>query len=227
VLWNAKLGHGDALHVSDLDSGRPGLEIFAIHEHAGHGKGADFRDAASGKVLWSKPAFDVPRGCALDIDPRHAGHECWASNFPELFDCRGKSIGRKPRTCNMGIWWDGDLLRELLSGTRITKWNWESQIEESLLRADDFGCAANNGSKANPCVCADLWGDWREEIIYRTLDGKSLRIFTSAHPTTIRRPCLMQDSIYRLGIAWQNVGYNQPAHLSGPVERTAIENSGK
>ena len=27
-------------------------------------------------------------------------------------------------------------------------------------------------------------------------------------------PTLMHDPVYRLGVAWQNVSYNQPAHLS-------------
>jgi rhamnogalacturonan endolyase len=65
----------------------------------------------------------------------------------------------------MGIWWDGDLLRELLDGTTIAKWDYRNGRIERLLDGRDYGCASNNGSKANPCLCADILGDWREEVI--------------------------------------------------------------
>jgi rhamnogalacturonan endolyase len=113
----------------------------------------------------------------------------------------------------MGVWWDGDLLRELLDGTRIDKWDYQRGTTERLLSADRFDCASNNGTKANPCLCADILGDWREEVIWRTRDNRELRIFSTTVPTAHRLPTLMHDPIYRLSVAWQNVGYNQPAHL--------------
>ncbi|MEY2411089.1 MAG: rhamnogalacturonan endolyase [Verrucomicrobiota bacterium] len=215
-LWNTGLGHGDAIHLSDLDPERPGLEIFDIHEHVRHEHGIDFRDARTGKILWSKPSPDVGRGVAFDIDPRHPGNECWAAGpgLDQLYTCRGESIGPKPRSCNMGIWWDGDLLRELLDGVKVTKWDYERGREIPLFSGSDFDCVANNGTKANPCLCADIFGDWREEIIARTRDNQELRIFTSTVPTRHRLVTLMQDPVYRLGVAGQNVGYNQPAHTS-------------
>jgi rhamnogalacturonan endolyase len=211
-LWNTQLGHGDALHVSDLDPTRPGLEIFNIHERARHDKGVDFRDAKTGEVLWSKPSPDVGRGVAFDIDPRHPGNECWASSFPDLFNAKGEAIGRKPRSCNFATWWDGDLLREILNGTSIDKWDFENGQEVRLLNGQDFGCAAINGSKSTPCLSADLLGDWREEVLWRTRDGKELRLFTTTIPTKHRIPTLMHDPQYRVSIAWQNVAYNQPPH---------------
>ena len=83
-----------------------------------------------------------------------------------------------------------------------------------ILSAGDFGCASNNDTKANPCLCADIFGDWREEVIWRTRDARELRIFTTTIPTAHRFPTLMHDPQYRVRIAWQNVGYNQPAHTS-------------
>ena len=214
ALWNTGLGHGDALHLSDLDPEHPGLEVFDIHEHISHPHGVDFRDAKTGKILWSKPSPDVGRGVAFDIDPRHPGHECWAAGpgLDSLYDAKGVAIGPKPRSCNMAVWWDGDLLRELLSGTTIDKWDYENGHEIRLLSAHDFAAASNNSSKANPCLCADILGDWREEVIWRSRDNQELRIFTTTLPTTHRFPTLMHDPQYRLGVAWQNVGYNQPAH---------------
>lgn len=220
-LYSTGLGHGDALHVADLDPGRPGLEVFAIHERPRHGKGATFRDARTGEVLWSRPSPDVGRGVALDLDPRHPGAECWASGpgLGSLWSARGEVVAEaKPRACNMGVWWDGDPLRELLDGTTIAKWDFEAGRTVELLQARALGCASNNGTKANPCLCADLVGDWREEVVWRSADNRELRVFVSTIPAETRRPALMEDRGYRLGVACQNVGYNQPAHLGEAVK---------
>ncbi|MEO7318843.1 MAG: hypothetical protein ABIZ56_07640, partial [Chthoniobacteraceae bacterium] len=215
-LWNTGFGHGDAIHLSDLDPEHPGLEVFDIHEHVLGDVGIDLRDAKTGKPLWTKPSPDVGRGVAFDIDPRHPGHEVWAAGpgLNALYDCQGNDIGPKPRSCNMAVWWDGDFLRELLSGTTIAKWDFENGREVPMLSAGDYDCLSNNSTKANPCLCADILGDWREEVIWRARNGCELRIFTTTIPTTHRLPTLMHDPLYRLGIAWQNVGYNQPAHTS-------------
>jgi rhamnogalacturonan endolyase len=211
-LYSTGLGHGDALHVSDLDPERPGLEVFNIHERKPEA-GATFRDAKTGKTLWSKPSPDVGRGLAADIDPRHRGSEFWASGqgLSGVWNTKGEVVSaRKPRSCNFAIWWDGDPLRELLDRTTITKWNWEKETETTLLTAT--GCSSNNGSKATPCLSADIIGDWREEVIFRTTDNQELRIYTTTIPTDLRLRTLMHDSQYRLAVAWQNAGYNQPPH---------------
>jgi len=210
-LYTTGLGHGDALHLSDLDPDRPGLEIFSIHERPTHGHGVSFLEARSGKVLWGKPSTDVGRAAAFDIDPRHRGCETWASGsgLSGYWNVKGEQVSSlKPRSCNFGIWWDGDLLRELLDRNIISKWNWENQTESRLLTAE--GCAANNGSKATPVLCADVLGDWREEVIFRTADNQELRLFTSPLPTHHRLYTLMHDPQYRLSVAWQNVAYNLP-----------------
>ena len=92
----------------------------------------------------------------------------------------------------------------------LPKWDWTREVEVPLLVAE--GCAANNGTKANPVLSADLLGDWREEVIWRSADNRELRLYTTLHPTPHRFRTLMQDSQYRLAVAWQNVGYNQPPH---------------
>jgi rhamnogalacturonan endolyase len=214
-LWNAGLRHGDAMHLSDLDPARPGLEKWGVHEEVSRngGIGAAMLDARTGRVLWStKAEKDTGRGLAADIDPRHPGAEAWGINSPDLFDARGNVIGRHPRQTNFAIWWDGDLSRELLDGTRIFKWDYEKG--ESVLLLDPAGTASNNGTKANPALSADILGDWREELIVRTEDNKALRIYVTPHPTGTRLPTLMHDPVYRLGVAWQNVAYNQPPHTS-------------
>jgi rhamnogalacturonan endolyase len=214
-LYSTRLGHGDAMHVTDIDPDSPGLEVFSIHENPRHDHGVALRDAATGELIWSRPSSDAVRGLAMDIDPRHRGLECWGagSGLGDLFNCKGEAIGRRPRSCNMGVWWDGDPLRELLDGTTISKWDYASGRTSTLVQARDFGCAANNGSKSNPSLCADILGDWREEVIWRTRDNRELRIFTPTTPTPHRIYTLMHDPVYRMGVAWQNVSYNQPTQV--------------
>jgi rhamnogalacturonan endolyase len=210
-LYSTGLGHGDAIHLSDIDPDRPGLEVFDIHERPKHPNGAEFRDARTGALIWGKPSPDVGRGVTLDIDPRHRGYEIWASGegLHGLWNVKGEQISeKKPRSCNFAVWWDGDLLRELLDKNRISKWNWQEGTETNLVTARD--CDSNNGTKSTPTLCADILGDWREEVIWRTLDGKELRIYSTTIPTTHRLYTLMHDPIYRLSVAYQNVGYNQP-----------------
>lgn len=210
-LYSTGLGHGDALHLSDIDPNRPGLEVFNIHERPRHPNGAEFRDARTGQLLWGKKSTDVGRGVTMDIDPRHPGYEMWASGqgLSGLWNVKGEVISeRKPRSCNFGVWWDGDFLRELLDRTTISKWDWQNSSEVTLVSAQ--GCASNNSTKATPCLCADIFGDWREEVIWRSADNKELRIYTTTIPTEHRLYTLMHDPQYRLSVAWQNVGYNQP-----------------
>jgi rhamnogalacturonan endolyase len=213
-LYSTRLGHGDAMHVTDHDPDRPGLEVYDIHENARHEHGVEMHDARTGEILWSKPSEDVGRGIAMDIDPRHRGSESWAlgPGLNGVWNVKGEEIGwGRPRSCNFGVWWDGDTLRELLDGNRIAKWDYITESEIELLRAD--GCQSNNGSKSTPALCADILGDWREEVIWRTTDGRALRIYSTTDPTDRRFHTLMHDPVYRLSVAWQNVAYNQPTQV--------------
>lgn len=212
-MYTTGLLHGDALHTGDLDPDHPGLEVFMPHETPHPTAGAELHDARTGEILWGVPSrSDNGRGVAFNIDPRYPGSECWSAADNNLYSVKGKEIGRKPRSANFSIYWDGDLLQELLDGNQISKWDWEQQTQNTLFVAED--CQANNGSKSNPALSADLFGDWREELMLRTRDSKELRIFTTVIPTDTRLYTLMHDPQYRLSIAWQNVAYNQPPHTS-------------
>ena len=152
---------------------------------------------------------------SLDIDPRYRGFESWVrgADIRGLFNAKGEKISDKtPNSCNFGVFWDGDVLSELLDRNTISKWNWTNETTQSLFTAE--GCASNNGTKATPTLSADLFGDWREEVIWRTTDNKELRIYTTTIPTKYRFYTFMHDPQYRLSIAWQNVAYNQPPHTS-------------
>jgi len=221
-LYTTGIGHADALHVSDLDPSRPGLEVFSIQEKFGDA-GANFRDARTGEVIWKKPSVKAGddgegpgRGLALDIDPRYEGFESWVAGagIRGMFDAKGNQIAEKTPACNMGIYWDGDPLSEILNGVNISKWDYDSSRAVTIFDARNEGCASNNGTKANPCLSADLLGDWREELICRSNDSKELRIYSTAIPTSLKLYTLMHNPQYRLSIAWQNVAYNQPPHVS-------------
>ncbi|MBO9618724.1 MAG: rhamnogalacturonan lyase [Niabella sp.] len=221
-LYATGLGHGDALHVSDLDPSIPGLEVFDIQERFDDA-GCSFRSAATGAIYWKKPSVKAGedgegpgRGLALDVDPRYPGAECWVAGagVTGMFDCKGNKIADKTPACNMGILWDGDLLAEILNSTTIDKWDYLKQATNRLLNTANYQCKSNNGTKATPVLVGDILGDWREEVIYSTTDNKELRIFSTAIPTDYRFYTLMQDPQYRLSIAWQNVGYNQSPHTS-------------
>jgi rhamnogalacturonan endolyase len=221
-LYSTGLGHGDALHVSDLDPDRPGLEVFDIQERFGDA-GANFRDARTGEVLWKKASIRAGadgegpgRGNSFDVDPRTRGAESWVAGagLRGIWSAKGMLISEKqPTAVNFGIWWDGDLLRELLDRNVVYKWNWTAERMDTLFVAT--GAASNNGTKATPVLSGDILGDWREEIVLRVADDpRRLRIYTTTIPTTHRFTTLMHDPVYRLGIAWQNVAYNQPPHVS-------------
>ncbi|OMC95121.1 rhamnogalacturonan lyase [Paenibacillus odorifer] len=210
TLYNTGLGHGDALHVGDLNPNRPGLEVFKVMENTSSPYGAAVWDAANGTVLWGVyTGKDTGRGMAADIDPNYPGEEVWAHGVG-LYSITGTKISSTMPSVNFGIWWDGDLSRELLDGVKIDKWNPASNSVTNLLTGASV--ASNNSTKATPSLQADLLGDWREEAIWRKSDNSALRIYTTTNITTNKIYTLMHDPVYRLSIAWQNTAYNQPPH---------------
>ncbi len=227
-------GHGDALHVGDFVPDRPGLEIGDIQERFDK-QGLSLRDARSGEPIFTIPAVRAAveggdkgegpgRGNTFNIDPRFPGAESWAAGagMDGIYDAAGKKfLERRPRglPCNFGVYWDGDLLTELLDQNRIVKWNWRTGSVDPLLIA--HACTSVNGTKANPALSADLWGDWREEVVWPTRDGRELRIYTSTIPTGHRLVTFMHDPQYRVAVAWQNTAYNQPPHPSFYLDEAA------
>jgi rhamnogalacturonan endolyase len=212
-LWQNNTHHGDAYHVSDFIPSRPGLEVFKPSEttsEVAHWMG----DARTGQILWSAPSCgcDNGRAVAADIWAGNPGAEAWSSAVAGLRSAtNGAQVSsRKPGSTNFVIWWDGDAQRELLDGTHIDKYG--TGGDTRLLTAS--GVHSNNGTKSTPALSADILGDWREEVIWPTTDNRALRIYSTTDPTNISRVSLMQDRQYRLAVAWQNTGYNQPPHPS-------------
>jgi hypothetical protein len=215
LLYSTGFGHGDAMHVSDFVPSRPGQEVWTIHE-PGNEPAADLHAAGTGQVLFQRPSNGGQEGpgraVAADIYAGNPGAEFWGSgtNLGNLYNANGQSIGRNPSSANFLIWWDADPVRELLDQTRIDKYGTGGDIR--LLTGS--GVASNNGTKANPALSGDLFGDWREEVIWRTTSSSALRIYTTTSVTNQRIHTLMHDPQYRVAIAWQNTAYNQPPHPS-------------
>jgi rhamnogalacturonan endolyase len=211
ALWDNNTKHGDAYHVGDFLPNRPGLEVFKPSEHTD--QVADWLgDARTGQLIFSSPSCgcDNGRGVAGDIYAGNPGAEFWSAAVGNLRNGTNQNVGRKPGSMNFLAWWDGDTTRELLDGTHIDKYG--TGGDTRLLTAANVH--SNNGTKSTPSLSGDLFGDWREEVIWPTTDNRALRIYASATPTTTRIPTLMHDSQYRVAIAWQNTAYNQPPHPS-------------
>ena len=219
-LFTTGLRHGDALHAGRFIPSRQGMQVFGVHENEGDNEivkrtpAVAMFDGATGEIIWQDGlGQDAGRGVAADIDPRYDGAECWCNIGGLRRGDTGEIISnRKPDSCNFTIYWDADPLAELLDHVSISKWNWNTESTDLLLKAE--GVVSNNGTKGNPCLSGDILGDWREEVIWASEDQTELRIYSTTIPAVDRRATWMNDRQYRLAIAWQNVAYNQPPHPS-------------
>ncbi|PWL04231.1 rhamnogalacturonan lyase family protein [Hallerella porci] len=224
LLYRTGFGHGDAAHLGDLDPDKPGLEFWDVHEEK-NSKYADELRGPDGNVIWgtlqSGDGVDNGRGLAADIDSTR-GYEMWSAAGAGIYNVSGKLISSTKPSINFRIYFDGDVYDELLdatgsggSGGKIDKWNIQAQRIDRLFSFYNVnGSTLNNSTKANPCLVADILGDWREELIVRSSsDPSTITIFETPYTTEHRVYTLMHDHVYRLSIAWQNTAYNQPPHL--------------
>lgn len=210
-----KLGHGDAMHVADIDPDRPGMEIFNVFEGADHAPyGYALRDGENGEVIFGRYAeSDLGRCMIGDVVPEARGLQCWV-NGVGIYDCRGNFLQKETLGSNMSIRWAGDLSTQILDG-----WDYLNQTATGVVNDFTHGIMlrpentmTNNGTKGNPCLVADIFGDFREELLLRTGDSSAIRIYTNTEITDHKLFTLMHDITYRCGIAWQNNCYNQPCY---------------
>lgn len=242
-LWCSGNGHGDALHVGKFSQTHSGLQIVASYEdpdvynNKGYGYGCQMLDAATGKFIFGHgkgSTSDVGRCLVADIDSKSPGCEYWSSLGTGIYSCEtGELVSDKLPTAkgggnsyNNGIFWTGDLTRQMLDGVMICSYepskpwcerkgmsSWTRVLTLSYYGEDGSSCASNNGTKSNPCYYGDFLGDYREEVIMRGSDNKYIYIFSTNHPTTHRFVHLMEDHTYDMSQAMQNIGYNQPTHF--------------
>ncbi len=210
VLWSTNLGHGDAMHVSDLLPDRKGIEAWVCHEDKPYG--VSLLDAKDGSTIFHYDhSKDTGRCAAGNIYAGNAGAEFWSTASGDVYDGKGNATGVSRPSVNFLTYWDGDLERELLDGTVIQKIN-DKKKAQTIFTAE--GCESCNSTKATPCLSADILGDWREELVLRTSDNKSLRVYCTPHTTDYRITTLMHDVQYREQVAGQQTSYNQPPHPS-------------
>lgn len=235
VKWCTFLGHGDALHLGAYRPRRRGYDLFTVHECGGRHPfrrlmkldyGFSVLDSATGRSLFHRSSpGDMGRGMMADVG---AGgwYQFWGVSEVEDSEERVK-VGPFARTdkgferidipgasTNFRIFWDGDLYDELLDGEAggpLEVTSWDGERMERIFRTE--GCVSINGTKANPCLQADILGDWREEIIMARADNNALRVFVSDIPTDHSFKTLMHDLVYRAGVAAEQTAYNQPPHI--------------
>ena len=217
ALWCTNLGHGDAMHLSDFDPAKSGQELWVCHEDKSSGWGVSLIEAKTGKIIFHQDGTkDTGRCGAGNVTALNPGSEFWGPYTGGTLNSSGNKVGSKTPAMNFLIYWDGDLERELLDGkdnapATISKLT-ALDATKDLLTTD--GCATNNSTKANPCLSADIFGDWREELIVRKSTNDGVRIYCTPYATDYRITTLMHDAQYRMQVSSQNTAYNQPPHTS-------------
>lgn len=211
LLYTSGLGHGDAIHIGDLDPANPGVEIFQCHEEENKGCGTSLRDGKTGKMLFREEAGgDTGRCIGDNLIAGNGGAEIVGSHNSVVYSATGDH-------------------NKVLTWAEITKWGqnslvyWTDTLERAVLdrtMADQYGkgrvfsgdgVGYNNASKSNACITCDLMGDWREEMLF-PLGTDKIRVFTTTYTTEYNLYSLMQNPQYRVQVAAQNNGYNQPPH---------------
>lgn len=236
--WCTYLQHGDALHIGNYDPTHTGFEFFTVHEDSGTNSlsgnditldfGMSVIDAETGNIMFHEGASDdTGRGVMANVG---AGgyYQIWSaknsarqSNGGTDFTTATSLTGRNTPSMNFRIFWDGDLYDNLLDGANITDWNGRNM--SNIFSAGNYNCVSINGTKANPSLQADLFGDWREEVVYPTSDGTALRVFSTTDTTDYKIKTLMQDPVYRSGVAAEQTAYNQPPHVGFYMGKEVFE----
>ncbi|GAA1959492.1 rhamnogalacturonan lyase [Agromyces allii] len=216
---NVRLGHGDAMHVTDIDPARPGVEIWTAHEGGTAAPyGSVLRDAATGvPIFGAYSGRDTGRAMIGDVRPDVPGIEVWSSmpggtEASGLLSATGEILSTATPGTNMSIRWAGDLTTQIVNGSGTQTPTIDDWTRGTLLTA--AGTLTNNGTKGNPSLVADVFGDWREELLVRTTDSSALRIYSTTEVTTHKLITLMHDPQYRVETARQQTTYNQPAYTS-------------
>lgn len=246
MVMSAGIGHGDRFRISDIDPERPGLETFAIQQSSL--LGMCLYDAATGEHIkeWYMPSVvDVGRGECMDVDPTHKGYEIY-STLANMYDCKGNVVktyeaseGPFPYE---GVWWDGDLGREVLGNSGSSGWNCNVLISEydqvksnnryvQFSKESGWKVHGTNGARA--AYYGDCIGDWREEVfLLKQTDGDTpvstgFVGYTTEIPTSHSITCLQQDPHYRLDCTARGyyqspntdyyLGYDMPTPPVHPV----------
>ena len=214
-IYRTGWGHGDALHVGDHHPDRPGLEVMMVHEETTAQYGVEMHDALTGELISGYyTGSDVGRGLCADVDAAARGAEYWSTADNGVYAVNGEKISTKRPSVNFRTYWDGDVQEEILEESEMKKMKSRTSLSTLVNFASKYG-VGDNLIKNTPCLQADIFGDWREEVIYYDEATKShLMIFSTPYSSNVGVPTLMHDHQYRMATVWQTAAYNQPPHLS-------------
>lgn len=209
----AKFGHGDSMHVAVIDPDRPGFQIFNVFEGADAAPyGWALRDGETGEAFFGEYAeTDLGRCMIGDVNPGVRGLSVWVK---EMYDCKGNKLSDRVLGTNQAIRFAADLSTQVIDGADYINGFHTGVVNDNthgILLAPE-GTLTNNGTKGNPCLVADIFGDYREELLLRTEDSSAIRIYTGLELSHHKLFTLMHDVMYRTGIAWQNNCYNQTCY---------------
>ena len=231
IRWNNRKGHGDAMHLAKHMPDRPGLQILRCYEDL---QGIAMTDADTGEIIWEyrDSSEDVGRCMAADIDPNYPGNEVWAYPGQGIYTSDGvfltnvlpQGAGGRQSPFNFAIYWSGNTSRNLLDGG-VNAYVLAGRRAESGAYVTDLvkvfpGTYSNAGSKQVPMLVADLFGDFREETVYRDATSAALFVTTSTINTVHEGPyaipetgipTLMDSHQYAMQILGQHSCYNQPS----------------
>lgn len=227
LLYATGFGHGDAIHMGQMIPGREGMQVFEVHEEKGT-YAWDLHDAATGEVIFKGGPEGVDNGRGMAAQLTSTSGEWWFSSSSareQRSAVTGEIASSKSGSLNFRMYWDGTVQDGLLDGSTLDKYDDSNSKFNRLVTFYNLGPGSTcNGSKNTPNLLADIFGDWREELILHTVsdDETYLGIYSSNIPTDYPIPTLMHDHTYRMGICWQNTAYNQPPHIGyNLVEATA------
>lgn len=207
-----KLGHGDALHCTDINPDRPGLEIFSCFEG---GKGVPFgsalRDAETNTTIFGDYSGKDTGRCMIgDILPNVRGLETWSVKRRAA---DGSEFEAETLGTNQNIRWAADMSTSIyVAPGDVVGLDKAGAKVVQLAAASQEGMASNNGTKGNACLIADVLGDWREELIVRKADNSAIRVYMNTDVTPHKLYTLVQNPQYRAQVSAQQSAYNQPSY---------------
>lgn len=193
-----EIGHGDRFHITDFDPARPGLEGYGIQQDNPTCLAWHYYEAKNGDIIqagYTETPEDLARGTAADLNPNYKGLEYWTGVDGMVNSASGITITNSLPSTNFKLWWDGDLLAELLDYTIVNKWNYNENITESLLNGYVYGAVTS--WRNAPLLHGDIMGDWREEIIFQKSSHSEIQIYTTTIPTEHRLYTLVHNPGYR------------------------------
>lgn len=217
-LSTTGLGHGDSQHLGDFNPYIYGQEFVACNEDNPNN---NYRDATTSKIYYRTVATsDDGRAIAGNFSNKYPGSQFITSHDSQTListvinaHLKG-ATGTDDVAQNFRIFWDGDLLDETFNysngkNTAGAIYKYGVGVIYTFQ-----GTMTNNDTKGTPCFQGDIFGDWREEIMLRADDNRSVRIYTTTIPTEHRLYTLLHDPQYRNAMVWQMNGYNQTPHVS-------------